>query len=80
MISFPRRLFGAVVAVTLAAASPSFAQQLELKLMAPAAPGGGWDQTARSTRACPQWPVPDSCAAADNTLLDHLVGACEQRW
>jgi putative tricarboxylic transport membrane protein len=48
MIPFPRRLFGAAVVFTLAAASPAFAQQLELKLMAPAAPGGGWDQTARS--------------------------------
>ena len=48
MIPFFRRLFGAAVALTLAAAGPAFAQQLELKLMAPAAPGGGWDQTARS--------------------------------
>ncbi len=48
MIPLPRRLFGAVVALTLATGGPSFAQQLELKLMAPAAPGGGWDQTARS--------------------------------
>src|SRR5262245_26168856 len=48
MTPFPRRLFGAAVAFTLAAAGPAFAQQLELKLMAPAAPGGGWDQTARS--------------------------------
>ena len=27
---------------------PAKAQQLELKIIAPAAPGGGWDQTARS--------------------------------
>ena len=36
----------------LAAAALSFASaataQSELKIMAPAAPGGGWDQTARS--------------------------------
>ena len=31
----------------LAVATPALAQQ-ELKIMAPAAPGGGWDQTARS--------------------------------
>ena len=31
----------------LAIATPALAQQ-ELKIMAPAAPGGGWDQTARS--------------------------------
>ena len=39
-------LAGAAFAAALAA-SPAFAQT-ELKIMAPAAPGGGWDQTARS--------------------------------
>lgn len=48
MFRFSARLAGAAVALTLAAATPALAQQLELKLMAPAAPGGGWDQTARS--------------------------------
>src|ERR1700754_4546582 len=48
MIPLHRRLFGAVVAFTLATGGTAVAQQLELKLMAPAAPGGGWDQTARS--------------------------------
>jgi putative tricarboxylic transport membrane protein len=48
MFRFPARLVGAAVALTLATGMPTFAQQLELKLMAPAAPGGGWDQTARS--------------------------------
>src|SRR6478672_7640018 len=48
MIPFHTRLFGAAVALTLAAASPALSQQLELKIMAPAAPGGGWDQTSRS--------------------------------
>lgn len=48
MFQFPARLAGAAVALTIVAATPAFAQQLELKLMAPAAPGGGWDQTARS--------------------------------
>src|SRR6201982_3489393 len=46
MTPFRARLFGAVAALTLAAGGPALAQQLELKLMAPAAPGGGWDQTA----------------------------------
>src|SRR4051795_12048016 len=32
----------------LAAFTTPAAAQLELKIMAPAAPGGGWDQTARS--------------------------------
>jgi putative tricarboxylic transport membrane protein len=48
MTLFCTRLLGAVVALTLAAGGPALAQQLELKLMAPAAPGGGWDQTARA--------------------------------
>jgi len=48
MIPSCKRLIGVIVAFTLAAAGPAFGQQLELKVMAPAAPGGGWDQTARS--------------------------------
>src|SRR4051795_8433691 len=39
---------GALVAVAVAGLSTSAFAQLELKIMAPAAPGGGWDQTARS--------------------------------
>lgn len=43
------RQFFAAAAVAAAASfsTPAFAQ-MELKLIAPAAPGGGWDQTARS--------------------------------
>nr|WP_041756514.1 tripartite tricarboxylate transporter substrate-binding protein [Bradyrhizobium sp. ORS 278] len=48
MNSFVARLFGAAVALTFLAGAPALAQQLELKVMAPAAPGGGWDQTARA--------------------------------
>jgi putative tricarboxylic transport membrane protein len=48
MISSRMRLFGAVVALLVGVGGAASAQQLELKLMAPAAPGGGWDQTARS--------------------------------
>ena len=48
MIPFHTRLLGAVVAISLAAGAPALSQQLELKVMAPAAPGGGWDQTARA--------------------------------
>ena len=36
-----------IVGATLFATS-AFAQTMELKIVAPAAPGGGWDQTARS--------------------------------
>ena len=35
------------IAATASLATPALAQ-MELKIMAPAAPGGGWDQTARS--------------------------------
>jgi putative tricarboxylic transport membrane protein len=39
---------GAIVAVAVAGLSTAAFAQLELKIMAPAAPGGGWDGTARS--------------------------------
>ncbi len=38
----------ALVAAAVAGFVTSAAAQMELKIMAPAAPGGGWDQTARS--------------------------------
>jgi putative tricarboxylic transport membrane protein len=40
-----RALLGSVIAAGFTTAA---AAQMELKIMAPAAPGGGWDQTARS--------------------------------
>jgi putative tricarboxylic transport membrane protein len=42
-----RRLAAAAALLLVPFATPALAQS-ELKLMAPAAPGGGWDQTARS--------------------------------
>jgi putative tricarboxylic transport membrane protein len=48
MIAFQARIFCAMIALTLVAANPALSQPLQLKLMAPAAPGGGWDQTARA--------------------------------
>lgn len=41
------RKFTAIVAAIVALSAPAFAQT-DLKIMAPAAPGGGWDQTARA--------------------------------
>jgi putative tricarboxylic transport membrane protein len=38
----------AIAAAAFAGLATSAAAQMELKIMAPAAPGGGWDQTARS--------------------------------
>jgi putative tricarboxylic transport membrane protein len=49
--------FSKMVSATIAAgflavmAGPAFAQLAELKIIAPAAPGGGWDQTARSMQS-----------------------------
>ena len=48
MKSLCARLCGAAVALIVLAGAPASAQQLELKVMAPAAPGGGWDQTERA--------------------------------
>ena len=42
------RKFAIAAAVAAAFADAGPRQQMELKIMAPAAPGGGWDQTARS--------------------------------
>jgi putative tricarboxylic transport membrane protein len=49
--------FSKMISATIAAgflavmAGPAFAQLAELKIIAPAAPGGGWDQTARSMQS-----------------------------
>ena len=49
MSQFRRGLWrGALAAAAVAGFVSSAAAQMELKIMAPAAPGGGWDQTARS--------------------------------
>jgi putative tricarboxylic transport membrane protein len=47
MSLFARLWRALAISAVLGAATPAFAQ-MELKIMAPAAPGGGWDQTARS--------------------------------
>ena len=55
-----RREFSAAIAATLAAApfgllAPAYAQQIAtLKMMIPANPGGGWDQTGRNLAAAMQ--------------------------
>src|SRR5882672_180995 len=48
-MSLMRQFWSGTIAAGLVVAFASSASaQLELKIMAPAAPGGGWDQTARS--------------------------------
>ncbi len=48
-----KTIAGAVAALVVAAglSTGALGQSLELKIMAPAAPGGGWDQTARAMQA-----------------------------
>src|SRR3954464_6417052 len=41
---------GMLVAAATLCATAAFAQTMELKIIAPAAPGGGWDQTSRSVQ------------------------------
>jgi putative tricarboxylic transport membrane protein len=49
MTQFRKGLWrSAIAAAAFAGLVTSAAAQMELKIMAPAAPGGGWDQTARS--------------------------------
>ena len=48
IVSYMRRMAGLFALACASLAAPAASAQLELKLMAPAAPGGGWDQTARS--------------------------------
>ena len=42
--------FAGAAALLAASAMPA-AAQLELRIMAPAGPGGGWDQTARAMQS-----------------------------
>lgn len=72
-----------VVALVLAA-TPAFAQQQiqQLRLVAPAAPGGGWDQTARAMQQALQRagivgiaPVENIPGAAGTIGLARFIGA-----
>ena len=48
MSRFSKLVSGTIAAALVVTATSAFAQLAELKIIAPAAPGGGWDQTARS--------------------------------
>ena len=48
MLVCTRALAGGLVVALAALLTPSAVAQMEVKIIAPAAPGGGWDQTARS--------------------------------
>ncbi len=59
----------ALVSATLLAPA-AFAQMSELKIMAPAGPGGGWDQTARTIQATLQ-----SEGLVANIQVENVAGA-----
>jgi putative tricarboxylic transport membrane protein len=64
-----KALFAAAFAALLTSTS-AFAQMDELRIMAPAAPGGGWDQTARSIQATLQ-----EEGLVSNIQVENVAGA-----
>ncbi|WP_422679936.1 Bug family tripartite tricarboxylate transporter substrate binding protein [Chelatococcus albus] len=71
MTAFGRTLARGLVATVAAVgfATAAFAQ-MELKIMAPAAPGGGWDQTARAMQA-----ALTQAGAAKSVQVTNVPGA-----
>jgi putative tricarboxylic transport membrane protein len=67
-LSITRVALGAVF--TVAIATTAFAAPAELTIIAPAAPGGGWDQTARSMQAALQ-----EAAIVPNVQAINVPGA-----
>ncbi len=71
MSHFSKLVSGTIAAGLFAMmASTAFAQLGELKLIAPAAPGGGWDQTARSMQSALV-----ASGAAKNVQVTNIPGA-----
>ena len=71
MSRFSKLVSGTIAAGLFAMmASSAFAQLGELKLIAPAAPGGGWDQTARSMQSALV-----ASGAAKNVQVTNIPGA-----
>src|SRR5688572_26541950 len=81
--SMTSRAFAAVLIATLALVSTGRAQSMsQLRLIAPAAPGGGWDQTARVMQQALQReglarlaPVENIPGAAGTIGLARFIGA-----
>lgn len=63
-------LLGAMTAAMLAGSAMTAHAQMELKIMAPAAPGGGWDGTARSMQS-----VLTGAGIAKNVQVTNVPGA-----
>src|SRR5687768_18484983 len=71
MSRFSNLLSGTIAAgLFVMMTSSAFAQLGELKLIAPAAPGGGWDQTARSMQQALV-----ASGAAKNVQVTNVPGA-----
>ncbi|OYD83608.1 C4-dicarboxylate ABC transporter substrate-binding protein (plasmid) [Azospirillum brasilense] len=75
MFACSRRMFtsllgGAALALTCAAGVPAAAQVKNLELIAPANPGGGWDQTARAMQSALQ-----QAGLASSVQVQNIAGA-----
>lgn len=66
-MSFTR---SSILVAALLASTSAFAQMSELRIMAPAAPGGGWDQTARAIQATLQ-----ADGLVQNIQVENVAGA-----
>lgn len=64
------KTFALAAAAALFSTTAAFAQIAELKIMAPAAPGGGWDQTARTIQSTLQ-----AEGLASNIQVENVGGA-----
>ena len=63
-------MLGAMTAAMLAGSAMTAHAQMELKIMAPAAPGGGWDGTARSIQS-----VLTAAGISKNVQVTNVPGA-----
>jgi len=63
-------MMGALTAAMLAGSAMTASAQMELKIMAPAAPGGGWDGTARSMQS-----VLNAAGISKNVQVTNVPGA-----
>ena len=70
MHSINRAILAGLVAASAALAAGPAAAQMELKIIAPAAPGGGWDQTARSMQQ-----ALTASGAAKSAQVTNIPGA-----
>jgi putative tricarboxylic transport membrane protein len=63
-------MLGALTAALLAGSAVTASAQMDLKIMAPAAPGGGWDGTARSMQS-----VLNTTGISKNVQVTNVPGA-----